>query len=568
MTTLRRFRWPAIIILSIVCVVPGIALASSAQQPKGHGHDLTVSQPARKANATSNTQFSTTANPLTLDPPVVTPPTQPNVVTVLNQQPFANANTVQQTVTLPSGHWAEVVLHVDGQQSGRQYDRLMQVYVGSVPLFVGVTPEPTAAGITWKLTKDISDYLPVLQGQQVFSVNVDNYPNSLDNGIPKMSVSLWFYPGAANAAQSPADAASPNSIVPVGSSGATTLDTVNANQSLQATVTLPHDLTRVMFNFYGIPQINEEFWWGMEPSFREIEVAVDGKPAGLVWPFPYIYTGGVNPLLWRPITALHTLDIPAYQVDLTPFAGLLGGQHTITLTVQNNTGYWLMGGSLFLGEDGGKPTSGKLLTDTLTFPTTAASDTSNALGSPNNAVTGQEATKSYEIKGQITTAGGAWVDDLTSSLQFSNDQTNITDNYLQYLHGEQVANTTEVLQDPQGAPTTWKESDTYTVDAPSAFLQQSGTNNFFLPAQVTQSHDVKTSVQVGNGAVRASHLYENVEGYSALEEDNSAPTITDGSTTGDVTYENAQGQQYQRLVVARGGVILHDDETNGLSWHP
>lgn len=41
--------------------------------------------------------------------------------------------------------------------------------------------------------------------------------------------------------------------------------------------------------------------------------------AGVVHPFPVIYTGGANPLLWRPLASLRAFDIPSMYLDLTPF---------------------------------------------------------------------------------------------------------------------------------------------------------------------------------------------------------------------------------------------------------
>lgn len=567
---LRRLGLPAAALLAAICIVPGIAMAGSGPGARTHDFDVggTHGSGAAQSRAavTRNQQFTTTANPLSLDPPVPVPPTTPTQVTIISNQPFPDAHgqlAAQRTVALPAGHWAEVVLHVDGQESGRQYDRLLDIYDGSSPLFIGVTPEPTPAGIAWSVTKDVSDYLPILSGPRVFTVTLANYLSSIDTGIPSVSVSLWFYPGHGEAT----DIATPDSVVAIGTPGATSPVVVRASRPLQAQVTLPNDLTNVRLQLYAIAQSNEEFWWSLEPAFREVEISVDGKPAGVVWPFPSIYTGGVNPLLWRPITAIGTLDLPVYDVDLSPFAGLLGGQHTITINVTNNSGYWLIGGSLLFNENGGHPTTGSLLTDTLTFPTTASNDyNDNALGSSANQVIGQSATLGYEIQGSVTDGHKTWTDDLTSSLQFSNDQTNVTTNYMQFVHGEQIASTTEVSRGPDGPALTQKETDVYTVDAPNAFLQSPDGSDFFLPAQVTQSLDVTKSVRRGDAPAAQSHLYENVQGYAALEEDNAQPTIAVGSTTGYVTYTAANGGEYQRLVVARGGVILHDTVTNTLRW--
>jgi hypothetical protein len=86
----------------------------------------------------------------------------------------------------------------------------------------------------------------------------------------------------------------------------------------------------------------EDFWpdsglTGKGP-FREVQVLIDGvigEPssisssltselillyaAGLVFPFPVIYTGGANPLLHRPLASLRAFDIPSFFVDVSPF---------------------------------------------------------------------------------------------------------------------------------------------------------------------------------------------------------------------------------------------------------
>lgn len=71
--------------------------------------------------------------------------------------------------------------------------------------------------------------------------------------------------------------------------------------------------------------------------FREVQLRIDGllgesaglslhaalpdisKSAGVVYPFPVIYTGGANPLLWRPLASLRAFDVPSFFVDVMPY---------------------------------------------------------------------------------------------------------------------------------------------------------------------------------------------------------------------------------------------------------
>jgi hypothetical protein len=592
-------RWLAVSTAAVVIFGSGAALGGGAlalaSASGGSGHARRVQPPAAGAaaglkaaaragasGASSPAEFSTTANPVTLDPPVRVPPTKPVVVTIADNASFGNAPPpATSTVPLPSGRWATVVLDITGSEQGRQYDRLLDVYDGATQIFLGVTPEPTAAGITWHVQKDITGYLPILRGTQTFSTTVDNYLSGADNGIPVITAKLLFYPaGGGFQPARPASLASPalagdainetgpsspsvapgvpTQVVPIVPSGASTdFNTVNAGQTVSATVTVPDDITTATLDLYAVGQINDEFWWGMSPAFREIEVSVDGKPAGVVWPYPYVYTGGVNPLIWRPLTGIHTMDIPSYRLDLTPFAGLLSGTgpHTIGLTVVNNTGYWLAGGALLL-TSGGAPVSGTVTSDTLNFPDSSSVSTSSALGNSNQPVTSESASDTYRIAGTVTQDGRTWTDALGQSLQFGNDQTYVNPSCsgpcYQWAHQETTASGSETITGP-GARVTRADQSSYTTDAPNGYLTNASGSDFFLPASVSQQlTDVATQ-----GWYRTS-LSESVIGYGALEEDSSAPTISNGETTGTITSDDGGGAVYQRTITTRGGVIVQD----------
>jgi hypothetical protein len=587
-------RW-LVIAAAVLAAAALTGTASAAAYLADAAHPRRVAPPAFASRAASNNpadsqqgnpgEFTTTANPVTLDPPVRVPPTRPVVVTVADHAAFGNGPPpATSTVTLPKGRWAEVVLDVTGTETGRQYDRLCEIFDGPTEIFLGVTPEPTPAGITWHVQKDITGYLPVLGGTRTFSTYVDNYLSSVDTGIPVITVKLLFYPaaggfrpaqpaslaapalagdainqaGPAAPAQRPAVPTQVVPILPQGSSN--TLSTVNTGQTVSATVSLPGNVTTATLDLYAVGQGTDEFWWSLVPAFREIEVSIDGKPAGVVWPYPYVYTGGVNPLIWRPVTGIHTLDIPSYRLDLTPFAGMLAGTHTISLTVAGNAGYWLAGGSLLVTA-GGAPTAGHLVSDSLSFPTTSQVTTADALGSPSQPVSSESASAAYRITGQISQGGQTWTDTLRQSLQFGDDQSDINPSCsgpcYQWVHGEVTQSAAETVSGP-GASVTRQDTSSWTIDAPNGYLQNADGSDFFLPAAVSQQlTDVATQAGGFAPGYRTS-LSESIIGYGALEEDNSAATITNGDTTGTITAEDPGGGTYQRTVVARGGVIVQD----------
>ena len=83
--------------------------------------------------------------------------------------------------------------------------------------------------------------------------------------------------------------------------------------------------------------------------------------AGLLFPFPVIYTGGVCPLLWRPLTGLYSFNVPPYQFDLSPFLGLLndGKEHSVSVRVvgASKAGAWFVN-PVFVGAIGPRKPDG------------------------------------------------------------------------------------------------------------------------------------------------------------------------------------------------------------------
>ncbi|MBV9380959.1 MAG: hypothetical protein JOY82_03180 [Streptosporangiaceae bacterium] len=585
-------RWIAVSATAAV-LLGGTASALATSGGAAHARRVAPPGTASVAGAAARAaEFATTANPVTLDPPVRVPPERPAVVTIADNAAFGNGPPpAVTTAPLPRGRWAEVVLDITGSETGRQYDRLCEVFDGPVQIFLGVTPEPVPAGITWHVRKDITGYLPLLSGTRTFSTYVDNYLSSVDTGIPVITARLLFYPagGGFRAARTASLAAPalagdaigetgpaapaqrpgvPSQVVPLlPAGGSNDFATVNTGQTLSATVTLPDNVTTATLDLYAVGQSADEFWWSLTPAFREIEVSVDGRPAGAVWPFPYVYTGGVNPLIWRPLTGIHTMDIPSYRLDLTPFAGLLSaaGSHTISLTVAGNAGYWLAGGSLLLTAGGAAVTGGPT-SDTLSFPHTSQVTTGNALGDSSKPVSSESASAAYRISGTVTQGGRTWTDTLSQSLQFGNDQSYINPSCsgpcYQWVHQEQTSTGSQTVSGPD-TRVTRDDAASWTIDAPNGYLTSAGGADFFLPASVSQQlTDVATqhgdaATQHGDADGYRTSLSESIIGYGALEEDNSVPTITSGATTGTIT-ATGDGDTYQRTITTRGGVILQD----------
>ncbi len=79
-------------------------------------------------------------------------------------------------------------------------------------------------------------------------------------------------------------------------------------------------------------------------AFRETQVTIDGVPAGIAPVYPWLYTGAIDPSVWRPIPGIQTLSFRPWRVDLSPFAATLndGQPHAVALSVFNARDHFSM----------------------------------------------------------------------------------------------------------------------------------------------------------------------------------------------------------------------------------
>jgi hypothetical protein len=328
-----------------------------------------------------------------------------------------------------------VVLAVDvSLNAGNQYDRTGTIFLGGVNLWFGTTAEPRAKlGPSWHVERDVTDDTALFETANTGNVLIANYFDSADTSTITSSASLVFYPAdAANKAPRTADM-----IIPLGtSSSPTALNT--GTDTLSRTLTLPANIERAVFDTVLQGQSADEFWYTNVPtslagelgeggggSFREGELTIDGKNAGVAPVYPAIFTGGIDPFLWEPTPGVSTLDLRPYRIELTPFAGVLdqAGPHTISLSVAGANSYFSVEGALYLFLDKGAAADrGSLVANTLGAP--APTVTNSLTGTTN--VTGSLVTASthaYTQTGVLSTSHGLVTTTVAASLAFRNTQT-------------------------------------------------------------------------------------------------------------------------------------------------
>jgi hypothetical protein len=171
------------------------------------------------------------------------------------------------------------------------------------------TAEPTAAGIIWTYMKDMTAYLSLWKKPQTLIFDLGNLINANYTGPFNTSLTVTFF----NEAQ-PTDLVPADTIIPVSSRNSVTNGSsefrVPDTQAINS-FTIPRNAKRAVFSLSACGQMGEEFWWSNVPDstvstfanntllghspFREVQLLIDGQLAGVAWPFPVIFTGGVVP---------------------------------------------------------------------------------------------------------------------------------------------------------------------------------------------------------------------------------------------------------------------------------
>ncbi|KAI1190235.1 peptide N-acetyl-beta-D-glucosaminyl asparaginase amidase A-domain-containing protein [Nemania serpens] len=384
---------------------------------------------------------------------------------VLMEHTFANsygAPFVGQ-YTPPKCAFDHVVINFTTLVRGRQYDRTGVMYLGDTEVWRTSTAEPTSYGIRWEWLKDMTAFNSLWKQPQTVIFDLENIVDGTYTGLLNTTLTATFFkalaprPKASGSAWPPADL-----IIPVtqrlGAAGKPSQFVYPAAAATVAVADFPRNANRAVFAVDVKGQGNEEFWWSNVPQsaalafaatygeypgyspFREVQVLVDGHLAGVSWPFPVIYTGGVVPQLHRPIVGIQAFDISEHEIDVSPFLPLLcdGKSHTFEIKIvglvddggsgaalsATTDDEWYITGKIFvwLDDDAGSVTTGTLGSLTTRPPTISLSQrlTQDAAGTNetlqyNLAVSRTVAISSF-VKTQRTRGTVKW----TQSLSYSN----------------------------------------------------------------------------------------------------------------------------------------------------
>lgn len=357
------------------------------------------------------------------------------------------------TYTRPTCDFNRVTFNLTVTSAGRQYDRLGIVYFNDTEIFRTSTAEPRAAGIRWEYHKDMSHLLSLFKQEQKLIFDEGNLVNDIYTGLFNTTLTATFWKD--DDTQAAADLIIPVSARRSADNGASVFTV--PSESANNTLTLPRNIKRAVFSVAGNGQSTEEFWWSNVPStetatfaeygttlygytpWRELQLYIDDQLAGVVWPFPVIFTGGIVPGFWRPIVGIDAFDLKEDEIDITPFLPLLcdGAPHTFEIHVVgveddgNNQGtvsttigsYWLVSGKIFIWYDtAGSITGGTTPQIQALAPAISLTSTigKNSTGSNETLDYSIEVSREFSVSSTVQTSKGSQKVTWKQSLKFTN----------------------------------------------------------------------------------------------------------------------------------------------------
>jgi hypothetical protein len=496
--------------------------------------------------------------------------------------------------TPPSCDFTNVEIEFTAYAKGRQFDRLALMYLGDIEVWRLSTAEPTTTGIVFKYSKDMTSYLPLWKRPQTIIFDLGNLVNDIYTSAFNTTLIARF-----RTEKEPPPTA--DVILPIsaklGSQGmGSAFNTGSTNASVLQT--LPTNAERVVVSISACGQIDEEEWWsnvlsndtqtfqntagtllGYSP-FREIQLYIDGILAGVVWPFPIIFTGGVAPGLWKPIVGIDAYDLREPEIDVTPFAPLLtdGKAHNFSIQIVGFSGpvnktshstssvgsYWVVSGKIFVykADPRSEPFEDHSPPRTLSSDLSISS-TSSKTQAPTTNGTLTNQTLTFSISASRTLQifhpeAGLWSQSLTFSNQGFFTDAGLTQRNIQSTKGKSYSSSFD-----QTTYFSYPLDCTTTTSYPNFPV----TSPILIDANITRGLYITSQLEPGSPI----SLFSLVSGPMVLGTEQNAGARYSSVTNASYNFGHTEqrfrqyngGTRYERFVKADNLTIL-EDESSGL----
>ncbi|KAK6230724.1 hypothetical protein QUC31_002242 [Theobroma cacao] len=485
----------------------------------------------------------------------------------------------------PYQEFSKIVLEWNATCKGRQFDRIFGVWLSGVELLRSCTAEPRATGIVWSVKKDITRYnsLLLMNKTQTFSVYMGNLVDKTYTGVYHVNITLYFYPFVEkmNRFEEKAEilgsgvGSKADLIIPFSRDlplkDGLWYEIENATDVKVKEFEIPQNVYRAVLEVYVSFHENDEFWYGNPPNdyiaannltnlagngpFREVVVSLDGEVVGAVWPFTVVYTGGINPLLWRPISGVGSFDLPTYDIEITPFLGNLLDEktHKLGFSVTNALNVWYIDANLHLWLDSkSTKTEGKLLQhDIVPLGVSSVSDFKGLNGT---FIT--NTTRFISSTGWVKSSYGTVTTKSIQDLSYSNSMVMAKDGDLQIVHQMIHFNDSIYAMMPASDAKSKKSLKRFLLYLYSDYLDQ-GNGTSMSVANVTLGFNEKKYIDA-DARLPSSSLRNLQNGQGVMVVKDNLVVSGVGSTQQTYNYDSSKFC-YSRNISSSNYTILYDE---------
>ncbi|KAF8654060.1 hypothetical protein AX16_003594 [Volvariella volvacea WC 439] len=495
---------------------------------------------------------------------------------------FGSAEVVQYTPPTDGvpGSWAAVTLNFTVTSNGTQFDRLGIFTFQNVEIWRTSTPEPTRGdGIIWTYVKDVTRYIPLFANLGGFILQLDNLIQPGLDGVYSTILHATFYASEGNPT---APQLSPCRRWPM-TQGMTPLSLppsilTSLFREILSNYTLgcmPLETETRNVGGWTTKYFNtaNQFISSLPPGvalgqgpFREVRLLIDGKVAGVAFPYATIFTGGIIPSAWRcvgyQLLPMVLWTSPPISWTSLPSLPLLvdGKPHTFTLdvvsaeddhTILQN---WFVSGLLQVVTDPSlKQTKGRMTKYSAEpFASTSISGSVGGSGDVNVTVS---ASRKIEIEAEIK--GGSrkvthvrWEQDL----QYSNLQNFLQDTAIQNVF--QTASG-KALSTHNGIPTV-VDTFSYPLNINFTVLTPTG-DTFSAVFDHSYNRDLLPAPFMPQSKIMEKQL---AIGFFHLS---SSGNTGNGTSNNTFSYSDFKGNIFQREVNAALNVITLDQSSGSLA---
>jgi len=460
--------------------------------------------------------------------------------------------------------------------AGQQLDRNAAVYLGNATLFRGTTAQPRAAlSPSWHVESDATGLSALLATTQAGIAWVSKAVTAPDTSTIYANAELDFYP---TSAAYPA-AVVPDLVIPVVADTSNPVQSFTTASPLTFTFTLPKNVTQLYLNLISQP---DEYWYLSTPNaqvapyinnvngtaLRELDVTIDGTPAGIAPNHPYLFTGSLDPYLWEPIPGAQALNLKPYRINLTPFAGQLsdGNPHTLVINDINTIGAAYLNADLLVYTDhGATTTTGNIVSNTLTV--SPGTSVTSSLNLDNNgygtAEVDESLSRTFTISGVTNSSAGKVTTTVTETVNFANAQ-QLTNSATVNVVTDTLTSTvdsTEKTATPTATTTTAYHTENPLQVSVNTTKNTGGSSTKLTTAEVSDVNNV-----AGPGSF-TSNAQEDVVSTDLLNLDSSG-NITANSgqaSTGTYTSNDSGGDTYSSTLNAANNVLTGATTTSASS---